>query len=257
MRLDDKVAIVTGAGRGIGRGIALSLAKEGANVVVSDVNITSAEKVAEEVKALGCQALAVKADVSKSEEVKRMVRATLKKFVKIDILVNNAGITRIADVVDLEEEDWDAVLNVNAKGTFLCSKYVAPHMIKRKSGKIINISSVAGKTGSPGRVAYCSSKFAVVGFTQVLERELGKYNINVNAICPGMVWTKMQEYLDKERLARGEKSYKESIASSLLGRDQTPEDIGNAVVFLASEESKNITGQSINVDGGSISGTFH
>lgn len=195
--------------------------------------------------------------MTKSESVTRMVDRTLKKFGKIDILVNNAGMIKVGNVVDIQEKDWDEVLDVNLKGVFLCSKAVAPHMIERRSGKIINISSTAGRRGLPGKAHYHASKFAVIGFTQCLALELAPYNINVNCVCPGVVDT----YMHREVLAphtariRGiteDEVYRNMEASVPLGRLQTPEDIGNLVAFLASEEAKNVTGQSINVNGGSV-----
>ena len=186
-----------------------------------------------------------------------MVDRTRDKFGKIDILVNNAGMIKVGNVVDMPEKDWDEVLAVNLKGVFLCSKAVAPHMIERHSGKIINISSTAGRRGLPGKAHYHASKFAVIGFTQCLALELASYNINVNCVCPGVVDTYMHRqvlapHAAKTRGITEDEVYRNMEAGVPLGRLQTPEDIGNLVAFLASEEAKNITGQSINVNGGSV-----
>ena len=256
-KLAGKVAIVTGAGGKIGRAIVLALEKESADVVTCDMVYEQAAKTSEAVRVLGGRALALKVDVTKAKEVDQMVDSSLKKFGKIDILVNNAGVNRIAKVVDMKEEDWDAVFAVNAKGTFLCSKAVAPYMMKQKSGKIVNISSGAGKQGrSIGMAHYSASKFAVIGFTQCLALELAPYNINVNAVCPGIVDTPMWSEVVAPAYAKlwgvsVEEAFQRNVKQRIpLGRPQTPEDIGNIVVFLASNESDNITGQSINVDGG-------
>jgi len=257
LRLSGKATIVTGAGGKIGHEIVLALAKEGANVAACDLAYEQTVKAAEDAKVFGGQALAIKVDVTKSAEVNQMVEKTLKNFGKIDILVNSAGIVRIAKVVDMKEQEWDAIFAVNAKGTFLCSKAVAPHMMKQKSGKIINISSGAGKQGRGiGLAHYSASKFAVIGFTQCLALELAPYNINVNAVCPGIVDTPMWREYNAPALAKlwgvtAEEAFQRAVKERIpLGRPQTPEDIGNLVVFLASKESESITGQSISVDGG-------
>ena len=257
MRLENKVAVVTGAGRGIGRGIALALAGEGASVVVADIRYEDARGVAAEVRGLGRESLAVKVDVTKSSEVKRMVERALARFGGVDILVNNAGIIRVGNVVDISEKDWDDVLDVNLKGVFLCSKAVAPHMVARRSGKIISISSTAGRRGMPGKAHYHASKFGVIGFTQCLALELAPDNINVNCVCPGVVTTQMHTkvltpYAARMQRISEEEAYGRVIGNIPLRRPQTPEDIGNLVVFLASDEAVNITGQSINVSGGAV-----
>jgi meso-butanediol dehydrogenase/(S,S)-butanediol dehydrogenase/diacetyl reductase len=267
VKLENKTAIVTGAGRGIGRAIATTLAKEGADIVLVDVerlqSVSSqyqdsylrghqaALKLVDEIRLMGHRAMAVNTDVTKGAEVARMVEQALKEFGKIDILVNNAGVVTNANVVDLSEDQWDLVMNVNAKGVFLCCKAVAPHMIRNRSGKIVNISSESGKTGEKGLAHYCASKFAVIGFTQSLALELAPYNITVNAVCPGMVYTKMWEYLTKVEDAKtpSEEKFAQDVKQLMpLGRPQTPEDIANAVLFLCT--SDNITGESINVTGG-------
>lgn len=255
MKLRDKAAIVTGASRGIGKGIAISLAREGANVVV--VALKSREKlndVAREIQTLGCKSLPILADVSDREEVNRMVEETLEKFGKIDILVNNAGIIKISHVVEMIEEEWDEILNVNLKSVFLCSKAVVPHMIKQKSGKIINISSTGGKSGFPGIAHYCASKFGIIGFTQSLAKELGVHNITVNALCPGEVKTEMWTKFLCVEWSKGmdipsEEYYDYFVKTySPVGRGMSVEDVGEAVVFFCAMD--NITGQALNVCAG-------
>lgn len=259
MRLGGKVAIVTGASRGIGKGIAVELAQEGAAVVV---NYAQSRKMAEElVKAIisrGGRALAVQADVSKRGEVENMVEIGLREFGKIDILVNNAGIA-IADLlVDSKEEDWHRVMNVNAKGVLLCCQAVARHMMARKGGKIINVASQAGKRGEQYNGVYCASKAAVISMTQTLAIELAPYGINVNAVCPGIVETKLMQDAIVERASlcgSSPEAYRENLIKLVpLGRIEQPEDVAKAVLFLASEYSDYMTGQSINITGGMI---FH
>jgi len=253
MKLKDKIAIVTGGGRGIGRAISLALAKEGAHVVV--VDIRSARDVTNEIRKMGQKALAVKADVSNSSQVDQAVKETLNQFGRIDILVNNAGIVTVASVLDLKEEEWDSVLNVNAKGVFLFSKAVAKHMIKQQTGgKIVNISSDAGKTGEPLMAHYCASKFAVIGFTEAFAIEMAPYNVYVNAVCPSFVKTDMMEFYVKElSKLRGipvDKAKANLASDVVLGRMATPEDVAKVVIFLASSDSDYITGEAINVTGG-------
>jgi NAD(P)-dependent dehydrogenase (short-subunit alcohol dehydrogenase family) len=250
-------SFITGGGRGIGRGICLALAKAGSDVIVSDIILENAESVRDEIRDLGCDALSVRMDVANSESIQQGFKHAFDKFNRIDILVNNAGVIKQAPVQELTEEDWDLVIGVNAKGIFLCSKAVIPHMMERKSGRIVNISSISGKNGYPGQGVYGTSKFAAIGLTQVLARELAKYNITVNAVCPGIIYTKMWEYLSSLRaeemgLTPDEAFEKITTERIPLGRPQSPEDIGNLVVFLASDEAGNITGQSINVDGGLV-----
>ena len=252
MRLTDMVAVVTGGARGVGRGIALGLAHEGANVAVVDLDSTI--DVVDEIKRIGRMALAIKANVTRHDEVDEAVDKILRQFGRIDILVNNAGILRIGPVLDLKEEEWDAMFNVNVKGVFLFSKAVAKHMISRRKGKIVNIASEAGITGEALTVAYCASKFAVVGFTQGFALEMAPYNINVNAVCPTYVNTQLLDYAASEigRLeSRSAQEVKAQWASDVsLGRLATPEDIAKVVLFLASDDSSFISGQAINVTGG-------
>jgi NAD(P)-dependent dehydrogenase (short-subunit alcohol dehydrogenase family) len=249
--LTGKVAIVTGASSGIGKAIALRLAKEGADVVVvCDRDVSSGKKVAQEVMEMGTKSLFVKADVSKSNDVDQLIKKTFERFGKIDILVNNAGIVRIDAVTEVKEEDWDAIFNVNVKGAFLCARAAAKEMIKQKAGKIINISSTMGKTGFPFFSAYSASKAAIIGLTQSLARELAPLNIRVNAVCPGVIsGTKMRKWLAKEFAKRKLTKERMGVSAPPLGIG-TPEDVARVVLFLASEESDYLIGQALNVDGG-------
>lgn len=255
VRLSGKVAIVTGSSRGIGKTIALTMAKEGADVIVTARGIDAAEKVAEEIRAMGRRSMAIKVDVTRAADVENMVQTTTKEFKKIDILVNNAGTCRVAPLLETTEEEWDLNFNTNVKGVFLACKAVAKYMIKQGGGKIINISSCAGKRGWPFLSAYSASKFAVIGFSQSIASELAPYNITVNVVCPGSVPTplhkefvpKMMKYLN---LPTAEAYYENLFRNVPLRRLQSEEDIAYAVVFLASDEANNITAQAINVDGG-------
>jgi 3-oxoacyl-[acyl-carrier protein] reductase len=242
MKLKNKTAIVTGAGRGIGRGIAIALAKEGCDLVVSDINQEDCEKVAEEIKKLGVKSLAVKCDVSNKKEVEELFKETTKEFGKLDILVNNAGIFPFVPFKDMQEADWDKVLNVNLKSVFLCSQEAAK--IMTEGGRIINISSIASFIGFEGLVHYCASKGAINSMIRALALELAPQKITVNAVAPGAIET--------PGASKGstEETKKQTIAAIPLARMGKPEDIANAVLFLASDESSYITGQTIIVDGG-------
>ena len=243
MKLTGKVALVTGAAQGIGKAVALLLARHGADIVVSDINLEKAEETAKEIESIGQKAMAIKVNVASLNDVERMVEAVLKKFGKIDILINNAGITRDKLILRMTEEDWDIVLNVNLKGTFNCTKAVVRHMAKQRSGKIVSIASVVGEMGNAGQVNYAASKAGVIGLTKTIAREFAKRGINVNAIAPGYIETPMTEVLSdkvKEELKR-------LIPMERLGK---PEDVAEAVLFLVSEESNYITGQVLNVNGG-------
>jgi NAD(P)-dependent dehydrogenase (short-subunit alcohol dehydrogenase family) len=220
------------------------------------------ESVAEEIKALGRRAIEIKADVSKADQVKMFVEKTMTEFGKIDILVNNAGILgAVIPAVDLSEEEWDTVLNINLKSVFLCCKYVAPHMIRQRSGKIVNISSVSGKEGRspPNSIHYNASKAGVISVTSSMAYELAEYNINVNCVCPHGLFTPMSEAFLKEQFGvtsseQARKLYEAKMKQiNLLKRNVLSEDIANAVVWLVSEESRNITAQAIPVDGGYLS----
>lgn len=250
--LKNKIALVTGARRGIGRAIALALSEAGAKVIVTDIDERECQKVFEEIKKLGGEGLAKKVDVIKKEEVGAAVRATVEKFGKLDILVNNAGICPFKPFLELTEEDWDRVLDINLKGYFLCAQAAAKEMVKEKWGRIINIASVAmGQMGIgfPNIVHYVASKGGVAGMTEALAVELAPFNINVNAIAPGLIETKMAEPVVTDPKAR------ESILRRVpKGRIGKPEDIAQAVVFLASEEADYITGAVLVVDGGWLAG---
>ncbi len=243
MILGDKAAIVTGAGRGIGRGIALKLAERGAHVVASDIDVDTATETAKEVETLGRRALPLKADVSKRGDVEDMVAATLEEFGAIHILVNNAGIARSGMLRKLTDEAWDEVLAVNLKGIFHTTQLVAAHMIELAYGKIINISSIYGRTGTIGDSNYAASKAGIIGFTKSTARELARYNINVNAVLPGMIDTPLLQGIPDYYL-------QPMIKEIPLRRVGTPEDIGNVVAFLASDEASYITGAAIEVTGG-------
>lgn len=256
MKLKGKVAIITGAGRGIGRGIALRLAQDGADVVVNDINSETVNKVVKEIEALGRKAIAFVADVSNGTAVYSMVEQAVAEFGKLDIMVANAGIAQVKQAIEITEEDWDRIFAVNAKGIFLCDQAAAKQMIKQKNGKIINCASIAGHSGFSLLSSYSATKFAVVGFTQALAKELGPFGINVNAYCPGIVGTDMWDLIDEKMgiyldLPKGEtlKKYTELIT---LGRVETPEDVACLVSYLASDDANYMTGQSINICGGII-----
>jgi NAD(P)-dependent dehydrogenase (short-subunit alcohol dehydrogenase family) len=248
-KLDQRVAIVTGGGTGIGHSIALEFAKEGADVVVCSRKMANLEKVAEEIKALGRRSLAIAADVSVKKQVQNMVKQTVNELGKVDILVNNAGILRIATILETTEQDWGEVIDINLKGVFLCTQAVAKQMIAQKYGKIINISSICGRGGALGDgPSYCVSKAGVIQLTQNAAFELGPYGINVNCIAPGLIMTPMA-YEDKtpEEL---EQLLEERRKAAVLDRLGNPEDIARVALFLASEAASFISGQTIPVDGG-------
>ena len=253
-RFENKVAIVTAGGQGIGKGIALKLSEEGAEVVIADINIESGKTVVKEIEEKGGQGLAIQTDVSSGDEVKRMVDGTIDRFARIDILVNNAGVNKPAFILDVKEEDWDLMMNVNLKGVFLCCKAVIPYMIKQKNGKIIDISSISGKKGGTWLSPYCATKFGVIGFTQSIARELAPYNINVNCVCPGIVFTPLWDKLAKvfsKKLDLPPDEVKEYYVNRIpLKRAATPQDIANVVAFLCSDQASYMTGQAINVTGG-------
>ncbi len=257
MELKDAVAIVTGAARGIGRGVALSLAKEGARIVIADVAPARAD--AKETRALveaeGVEALSVECDVTDWAQVAAMVDAAHNRFGRIDVLVNNAGVISVGPVVALTEEQWDRVIGVNLKGTFLCSKAVATRLMQQRSGRIINMSSQAGRKGAPGLAHYVTTKFGIIGFTQSLALELASFNVTVNAVCPGEVDTAMWRDVLLPALSAMQGSTQDEAWERFvrerapLGRAQTAQDIGQAVVFLC--RADNITGEALNVTGGS------
>ena len=243
MELLGKVALVTGAAQGIGRAIALLLAQKGADIVVSDINLEKAEETVREIETIGRRAMAIRADVANTNDVERMVEAILGRFGQIDILVNNAGITRDKLILRMTEEDWDAVLNVNLKGTFNCTKAVVRHMSKQRRGKIVNIAYVVGEMGNVGQANYSASKAGVIGFTKTIAREFAQRGINVNAIAPGYIETPMTEVLPEK--------VKEELRGMIpMGRLGRPGDVAEAVLFLVSEASRYITGQVLNINGG-------
>ena len=250
-RLENKISLVTGAGQGIGKAIAMAFAREGSDVVLCDLNLEMVKEVASQIEKLGQRSLAVRVDVSNANQVERMKARVLKGFNHVDILVNNAGISKIVPFVDTTEELWDKILGVNLKGTFLICRAFVPQMIELKSGKIINMSSKSGKIANAWFAAYCASKFGVIGLTQSLALDLASYGINVNAICPGIVFTPhwddlMKDYAKKRGLKVSQvKDY--LVGKIPLGRAQTPEDVAKMAVFLASHDSDYMTGQAINV----------
>jgi meso-butanediol dehydrogenase/(S,S)-butanediol dehydrogenase/diacetyl reductase len=266
--LQERVALVTGGGRGIGRGIALALAREGADVAIAEVDRVASDaqhyrdaavsgyeaavRTADEIRATGRRAEAIRADVTQWSQVKAMVDETVEKLGGLDVLVCNAGVVHISPVEQLSEEAWDLTMAVNVRGVFLCCKAAIPVLKRRPESCIINVASVAGKNGAPGMAHYCASKFAVVGFTNALAKEVARHGIRANAICPGILRTQMWEYLSETLAGPGESKedawqrYTRSLIP--LGRPQTPDDIGQLAVYLAT--APNVTGQAINVDGG-------
>lgn len=270
MRLRDRVAVVTGGGGGIGEGICLCLAREGAHVVVSDQNRTSADKVAAEISKMGQRALAVQTDVRRAKDCQDLIELSLKEMGQIDILVCCAGVPGYSDntlseemtrIENISEDDWNLTLDTNLKGVFLCNRAVVPYFKQEKKGKIINISSIAGRKASDWLPHYSASKAGVIVFSQAMAIQLAPYNVNVNTICPGFIWTPMSVIAGKI-MSKMYPQFKDMNPSEVfneiirtrvpLGRPQSPESIGNVAVFLASDEAEDITGQAINVDGGSV-----
>jgi NAD(P)-dependent dehydrogenase (short-subunit alcohol dehydrogenase family) len=257
MQLSGHVALVTGAGQGIGKASAMALATAGATVVAVDINDRSVKETAEAIVAAGQRCLAVQADIGSLQDIYRAVSSATAAFERIDILVNNAGVTRRAYIMDLTEEDWDRIHRVNAKGVFFCLQRVARDMIPRRSGRIINIASIAGKGfAGTSNAIYAASKGAVISLTKTAAQQLGQHNINVNAVCPGIVRTTLHNEIvrvmaDKEGLTV-EAVEQRAVQAVPLQRANEPEDIAAMVVFLASPGARNITGQSFNVDGGLV-----
>jgi 3-oxoacyl-[acyl-carrier protein] reductase len=241
--LKDKVVIVTGASRGIGRSLALNMAAQGAKLVLSARNAEALAQLVIEIQAAGGAAVAVAGDVSSATAANELVDAGLQAFGRIDVLVNNAGITRDALLLRMKDEDWDDVLNINLKGAFLCTRAAAKVMSKQRYGRIINISSVVGEMGNPGQANYCASKAGLLGLTKSVARELARRNVTVNAITPGFIVTDMTEALP-------EKAREELAAQIPLGRLGSADDIAHAVIFLASDQAGYITGQTLGVNGG-------
>lgn len=245
MSYEPKTAIVTGAAQGIGRAIAFKLAKSGYNVVISDILMEAGEKTAAEIQKIGVKSLAVRTDVSNILQVKNLISSTMDTFGSLDILVNNAGITRDNLSMRMSEADWDTVLNINLKGSFLCAQAASKYMMKQKFGRIVNIASVSGILGTAGQANYASSKAGVIALTKALARELAARNITVNAVAPGFILTEMTEKLPD--------NVKESYLAQIpLGRAGTAEDIANVVDFLVSPAASYITGIVITVSGGMV-----
>ncbi|AIF66343.1 3-oxoacyl-ACP reductase [Terribacillus saccharophilus] len=244
--LSGKAALVTGASRGIGREIALELARNGVNVAVNySGSKEKAEAVAEEIRALGQESIVIQANVAEEESVKDMVKRTIEAFGSLDILVNNAGITRDNLLMRMKEEDFDAVIQTNLKGVFLCTKAVTRQMMKQKAGRIINVASIVGVSGNPGQANYVAAKAGVIGLTKTAAKELAARNVLVNAVAPGFITTDMTDEMTDEQ--------KQAMQSMIpLGKPGKPEDVSRVVRFLASEDSNYITGQTIHIDGGMV-----
>lgn len=243
-KLEGKTAVVTGASRGIGRAIALELAKEGANIVVNySGSKEKADQVVAEIESLGVKAISVQANVSDSESVQSLMNTAIEQFGSIDILVNNAGITRDNLIMRMKEDEWDDVINTNLKGVFLATKAVTRQMMKQRSGRIINIASVVGVLGNAGQANYVAAKAGVIGLTKTTARELASRNILVNAVAPGYIATEMTDALPED--------VKQTISGQIpLAKIGSPENVAKAVVFLASDDASYITGQTLHVDGG-------
>lgn len=244
MRLENRVAIVTGGAAGIGEAICIRLAEEGSRVAILDIDIEGAQNTAQEIEKAGSEALALEVDVSKSAEVDTAVKQVISRFGTVDILVNNAGICQSAKINGMADELWDRTHDVNLKGVFLCCRAVIPHMKERRYGKILNISSILGLTGSPAMVHYGAAKTGVIGFTRGLATELGPYNINVNAVGPASIHTQL---LEQETTPEVRERLQEKIPLRRIG---DPIDVANAVLFLVSDEASYITGQCLFVCGG-------
>ncbi|MDP6685852.1 MAG: 3-oxoacyl-[acyl-carrier-protein] reductase [Candidatus Omnitrophota bacterium] len=243
--LEGKVALITGGARGIGREIALSFAREGANIALCDVNLEATEKTAKEIQDLGRECMAVQADVTDSKSVQDMMDKILDKFKKLDILINNAGITKDGLVLRMSEDDWDKVIAVNLKGSFVCTKIAAKVMLKQRFGKMVNLASIIGIMGNIGQANYSASKAGIIGLTKSVAKELAPRGITVNAIAPGFIKTEMTSKLPEE-------VQKNMLSAIPLGRFGGPKDVANLALFLSSESSSYITGQVIQIDGGML-----
>lgn len=249
MKLEGKIALVTGGGRGIGRTVALALAREGAKVAVADILKENAEAVRDEIKSMGISALSCQADLTKRLEVERMVEAVLAEFGQIDILVNCAGWDRLEPFVESNEETWEKILAINFKSALYTVKAVLPHMISRGTGKIVNISSDAGRVGSMWEAVYSGAKGAVIAFSKSLAREVARYKINVNVVCPGLTDTPLLQAV-RSQSPQTEKLIDAIIKATPWRRVAQPEEVAEAVLFLASPSADFITGQTLSVSGG-------
>lgn len=257
MDLSGQMALVTGAGQGIGKACALAMAKAGSDVAVVDINADSVKETAAAITALGRRSVALRADLGSVADIDRMIAETIASFGRIDALVNNAGVTRRAEIMDLTEEDWDQIHRVNAKGVFFCLQRAAREMIPRRSGRIINIASIAGKGyAGTSNAIYAASKGAVISLTKTAAQQLGPHNINVNAVCPGIVRTAMWREINRviaEKEGRSPEDVERVKLQTIpIQRANEPEDIAAMVVFLASPSARNVSGQSFNVDGGLV-----
>ncbi|MEX0763445.1 MAG: glucose 1-dehydrogenase [Dehalococcoidia bacterium] len=262
MELQDKVAIITGAGAGIGRGIVLELASRGAAIVLAEIDVDAARRVSDEVRALGGRSAVTEADVADQASADAMVKAAMDEFGQVDILVNNAGVGGAPGWWERDQEtteDWDAAFSINVFGIVHATQSVEPHMTERKYGKIVNIASVAGRVGSGGFAHYSASKAAAINVSQAWAFKLAPLGINVNCICPGLLWTGLWEKIaarrkqqrpDEQELSPRDVFRRRLAETTPLAREQMPEDIGKAAAFLVSERSRNITGQALNVSGG-------
>jgi len=255
MTLKDRVALVTGGGNGIGRSICVNMAKEGAKVIAGDIIQEAALETVELIKKEGGDAMAFKMDVTKKSEVQAVTADVLSTYGRIDILVNNAGMDKKGAITELEESTWDMLMDLNLKGVFLCTQAVMSSMIEKRYGRVVNISSMAGKTGEPLTSPYCTTKFGVIGFTQSVALEVGKYNVTINAVCPGPVDTDLiKKSVAQSAAIKGMKpeDFLEEffIKPTPLGRIAQPEDVARAVIFLASDNAEFITGSTLNVSGG-------
>jgi NAD(P)-dependent dehydrogenase (short-subunit alcohol dehydrogenase family) len=254
MKLPNKVAIITGGSSGIGRAAALLFAKEGANVAIADTDLKGAEETLSLIKREHLDALVIKTDVSKATDVQNLVYRTIEKYGKIDILINNAGVVRVGSLNDYSEDDFDLLFKVNVKGVFLCCKYIVPHMMKQKSGVIVNLASIAAHVGQVNHSLYCASKAGSLAMTRALALDLAPYNIRVNSISPGATDTPMlrgdvskqarQRNMDPEDLK------KEFEAQGVLGRWAKPEEVATGILYLASDDASYMTGADILIDGG-------
>ncbi|MBU3911865.1 MAG: 3-oxoacyl-[acyl-carrier-protein] reductase [Candidatus Omnitrophica bacterium] len=245
LSLEGKVALITGGARGIGRDIALVFAKEGADIVICDVNLEQAEAAAKEVRDMGRSSIAFKADVTDSKAVQAMVDKILDKYKKLDILINNAGITKDSLILRMSEEDWDKVIAVNLKGCFVCTRAAAKIMLKQRSGHIVNLASIIGIMGNSGQANYAASKAGIIGLTKSVAKELASRGVCVNAIAPGFIKTDMTARLPED-------IQKKMLSAIPLGRFGEAKDVAELALFLSSERSSYITGQVVQIDGGML-----